>query len=125
MHIFNGELFCDSCAEEIASRVETDNDDYDERPQFVGDSGEADCPQHCGGCGAFLGNPLTEEGETYVLSRVNDALEEGELPYPLDEWADYYSYLDFASFGFCEYCDRWRRLDSFDLCRGGCDEEEN
>ena len=44
----------------------TDENDYDSddlpKGPYSNGGGEADTPQHCDGCGAFLENPLTGDG---------------------------------------------------------------
>jgi hypothetical protein len=42
-----------------------DSDDWPKGPYRHG-GGEADCPQHCGACGLFLENALTDDGDSYV-----------------------------------------------------------
>jgi len=70
-YVYQAELLCDGCAARI---VETQlkgrepSEDSDSWPQgpYANGGGESDSPQHCGGCGEFLGNPLTPEGAAYV-----------------------------------------------------------
>jgi len=69
----DGDLYCDGCAPDGA--------------EFDASSGEADAPQHCGECGAFLENPLTGEGYTYVAGLV--AAQDGK-PDVLALWDDHY-----------------------------------
>jgi hypothetical protein len=49
----------------FTSESEYDSDDLPKGPYADG-GGEADTPQHCDGCGQFLGNPLTDNGLIYV-----------------------------------------------------------
>lgn len=112
MYVFQADVYCDRCGDAIRMDLEaqgrgwTPLSDSDSYPSGPHDTGEADCPDHCGGCGVFLENPLTEEGEKYVVERVNEGLEEGELSYPLDDWYAYYD-LDYANYGNCYCCGNW------------------
>lgn len=87
-YIFQGDIYCAPCAKNIMEdrpnrRACEDSDDYPQGPYADG-GGEADCPSHCGNCGEFLMNPLTDEGRRYVLAAVRA----GEAP---DEWRAYYT----------------------------------
>ena len=89
--IYNGDIYCLRCGNTIRALLPSpsnpddeasyDSDDYPKGPYPDG-GGEADCPQHCGcgeAClnaiklndgrkvGAFLENPLTTDGECYVI----------------------------------------------------------
>jgi hypothetical protein len=50
-----------------------DGDDLPKGPCAEG-GGEADAPQHCDGCGQFLGNPLTVDGLICVENMIRDYL---------------------------------------------------
>lgn len=86
VYIFQAALYCADCGQALVhdlrqSGVEDtgDSGDFPQGP-FPDGGGEADTPQHCdsgtrclgadsiGGhrVGAFLGNPLTRDGERYV-----------------------------------------------------------
>jgi hypothetical protein len=59
-------------------------------PGLLG-GGEADCPQHCGSCHVFLGNPLTGDGNDYVLSYIADDPDcENAVT---QQWCEFYDYL--------------------------------
>lgn len=86
-YIFNADVYCESCGEKIRADIraegnapeDEDNEttyDSDEFPKgpFPDGGGESDTPQHCGGCGTFLKNPLTEDGAEYVEERVDEFL---------------------------------------------------
>ncbi|MFN0317543.1 MAG: hypothetical protein ACKVQA_21165 [Burkholderiales bacterium] len=47
-----------------------DSSEYPKGPYDEG-GGEADSPQHCGGCREFLENPLTPDGMEYVRDAKN------------------------------------------------------
>lgn len=53
--------------------IRYDSSEYPKGPYPDG-GGEADSPQHCGGCGLFLENPLTEDGWRYVRNSAEDFL---------------------------------------------------
>jgi hypothetical protein len=88
-YIFQGDLLCEDCAKAEMDFLRSLGkeppaiDDSDEWPvgPFPNGGGEADCPMYCGGCGVFLENPLTTDGERYVLS----VAKEGKAPV---EWLE-------------------------------------
>ncbi len=88
VYIFNAELLCEGCG--VAARQgltpAEDSNDYPQGP-YANGGGEADCPQHCGHCHAFLGNPLTGEGVRYVRERLTEATGKADV---LAEWAAFY-----------------------------------
>jgi len=95
-YVFNAELLCTSCAKQTEIEIEQSGGpknaayaDPDEWPQgpYPQGGGTADSPQHCGGCGKFLENPLTSEGNMFVGHLLRD----DECP---AEWADFYDYLN-------------------------------
>lgn len=94
-YIFQAELLCEDCGQAACRTIPkpqdeilaTDSDAYPQGPYPVE---EADSPSHCGTCGLFLENPLTEDGEDYVKETVNRG--DGN-PEVLTEWREHYSYL--------------------------------
>jgi len=119
VYIYQADVWCAVCAkkiiqelievenipENVHNEATYDSDNFPKGPYPEG-GGEADTPQHCAGCKAFLKNPLTSEGEKYVL----DLLGEEDDPvvrlppkgWQYDtpkhskrfvEWIDRYSYL--------------------------------
>lgn len=112
--IYRGALYCSDCGTQIGEESEAkgveDNGDSDTFPQGPYDDGggEADTPQHCGRCGEFLGNALTDDGYSYVIDEVQDALAHSRVnSVAVQQWAPYYGVNfedDFArpgaSFGF-------------------------
>jgi hypothetical protein len=70
-----------------------DSDDLPKSPHAEGD-GEADAPQHCDGCGQFLGNPLTVDGlicvENMILDYLRTKKVSGAAADAVIEWADFY-----------------------------------
>jgi hypothetical protein len=96
VYIFNADVFCADCAadiiDECRERGIDDDGDSNTYPQgpFPNGGGEADCPQHCGSCGAFLQNALTSEGDDYVLSAIADDPESTTV----QEWREFYEHLE-------------------------------
>lgn len=86
VYMFQADLHCESCGEEIKAEIDAagngpadsadehsfDSDDYPKGP-YPNGGGEADCPWHCGTCGVFLENPLTPDGYEYLRQAVEDA----------------------------------------------------
>lgn len=64
-----------------------DSDDYPKGPYSDG-GGEADSPQHCDTCNAFLENPLTRDGRDYVQGLIDNPQhrDTGHLA----AWAEFY-----------------------------------
>ena len=99
--VFQGALLCVDCAEitkaeawrslgdlrESNPELLETSDCYPQGPYSDG-GGEADCPEHCDHCGAFLENPLTTDGEAYVRRAV---LANGRIA--REVWAPFYAYL--------------------------------
>jgi hypothetical protein len=75
-YVYRADLHCEDCARDIMARLPKpadvdneasfDSDDYPKGPYSEGD-GESDTPSHCGSCGLFLQNPLTDDGRQYVM----------------------------------------------------------
>ena len=83
----------------FTSESHYDSDDLPKGPHAEG-GGEADAPQHCDGCGQFLGNPLTVDGLICVENMIGDYLRtrkvSGAAAEAVTEWADSYKdELDF------------------------------
>ena len=103
VYIYRAALYCEDCGKAICaelghkfdgvSEYDFDSDEYPKGPFLAG---ESDGPEHCDCCGLFLENPLTGDGENYVLDTLLMADYDPEpvedRPW-LDEWADFYSYL--------------------------------
>lgn len=70
-----------------------DSDDYPKGPYSDG-GGEADTPQHCDKCGVLLENPLTSDGEAYVIEAFGDFIvrNDGDKAV-INVWRNYYAYL--------------------------------
>lgn len=104
-YIYQADLYCTDCNIKIKIKLpfpkggipldesSYDSDNYPKGP-FPNGGGKADSPQHCGSCGEFLENPLTEDGERYVIKAIANAQicpAQGEIA--LLTWKPFYSYL--------------------------------
>lgn len=118
VYIYCADVYCEACGEDIRKRLtaegkrprtwrdETtyDSDEFPKGPYDNG-GGEADCPQHCGSgkncldptvlgdgpddkVGKFLENPLTTDGEKYVLDLAFEASGDQRV---IDLWLNHYS----------------------------------
>ena len=98
-YIYQAELWCSNCIAAIKCKLEKegknietddendwDSDDYPKGPYLEG-GGEADAPNHCAGCCVHLENPLTAEGEAYVVEAIGN---KSHLSETEQVWADFY-----------------------------------
>lgn len=107
VYIFQAALICEEEGERIREELTAqgkapadpddeysyDSDDFPKGP-YPNGGGEADTPQHCDITTVFLENPLTPEGEQYVLEAWRERIETGVgNPAVLMEWLDYYDWL--------------------------------
>ncbi len=84
--IYKADIYCAECAIDILSELKAKNTpeidcmDSDHWPcgPYRDGGGEADTPQHCGGCGVFLKNSLTADGEAYVRGELEKYLRPGD-----------------------------------------------
>lgn len=119
VYIFQAALLCADCAGELMANNEKpdgvdmddessyDSNDWPKGPYLDG-GGEADCPQHCDHCQAFLDNPLTGDGETYVRDAFREYVETGRGSLDvLVEWKAAYDYVwdDFESITYADMLD--------------------
>jgi len=78
MYAYQADLWCGDCADKIKADLRAegreDTGDTDDWPQWGSDEEPSDTPWHCAGCGVFLENPLTEDGERYVGEHLAEAL---------------------------------------------------
>jgi hypothetical protein len=109
MYAYQAEPWCDECARKIKAQLrleakacgrpseDIDTGDTDDYPQWGSDDEETDCPEHCAGCGVFLENPLTDNGQRYVGERLADALvakyNDASVGLCIEEWWDKYHEL--------------------------------
>lgn len=96
-YVFRAALICADCAEtyktthpkpahaDESDEYTYDSDDWPKGPYGDG-GGEADSPQHCDNCGAFLENPLTDDGVDYVAAALGDP----GTPDVLETWGAFY-----------------------------------
>jgi hypothetical protein len=99
VYLYRAALYCKDCGEAIKaelgfshegmSECDYDSDDYPKGP-FPNGGGEADCPQHCDACGEFLCNPLTGDGEAYVMETMYNW---NGAHTAIVDWMSHYSYL--------------------------------
>jgi len=96
-YIYRADLYCEDCAKQIKARLnfshehlDIDTFDSGDYPAGPYPAGESDTPDHCGGCGIFLENPLTGDGEQYVKDAIQDGTGDPEV---LATWKEFYSYL--------------------------------
>lgn len=74
-YIYRADIYCEACANKIKAElgappaIEGDSETYPQGPYSHG-GGEADTPQHCGGCDVFLKNALTSDGIQYVRESI-------------------------------------------------------
>jgi len=96
-YVFNADIYCETCGERIKQKLPVpdyeppfDTGDYPMGPLENG-GGEADVPFHCGYCGLFLENPLTQDGREYVRQALREywLCERGD-PKVLALWAGFY-----------------------------------
>jgi hypothetical protein len=74
----------------FTSEGDYDSDDLPTGPNENG-GGEADTPQHCDGCGAFLENRLTGDGVRYVNEKLTEHARDGSgNAEVLKAWAEHY-----------------------------------
>lgn len=85
VYIYQAALLCEACGEHRMHMLDEqgkrphdpfwepsyDSDDYPKGP-FADGGGEADVPQHCDHCNAFLENPLTSAGLEYVRDQLDN-----------------------------------------------------
>ena len=101
VYTYQAALLCEDCGKakqsELLAAMDKPSclDDGDRFPQgpFPNGGGEADCPQHCDHCGAFLENPLTPEGQAFTREAVaRETIVPGRGTC-ITEWREFYSHL--------------------------------
>jgi hypothetical protein len=115
-YVYNADLYCADCGRDIIANLrelggKPDPDgDSEQWPQgtYSNGGGESDTPCHCGAgaeclnaievdghwVGAFLENPLTDEGREYVKSKARE-----ELTELVKLWCEFYDIDAFAYSG--------------------------
>lgn len=100
-YIYNTDIYCEVCTTNIKAEIGLKYIDKNQFQRMLEDStyypqlcfdggGEADTPQHCGNCQLFLENPLTTDGENYVIEAIT--IRGGNVNI-LRRWKEFYSYL--------------------------------
>jgi hypothetical protein len=97
---YQADIYCEDCGEELIADLGGRENcpalvDSNAWPDGAHDEGggEADHPQHCGACGQFLDNPLTPDGENYVIDAFRDYIDRGAGRLSvLREWRDAYGW---------------------------------
>jgi hypothetical protein len=91
-YMYQAALYCEDCALELRAQLKPfvgrlDRDESDRWPvgPYGDGGGEADTPQHCDSCQAFLENPLTSDGVAYVQEAIDDG--GGAC---VEEWSSFY-----------------------------------
>lgn len=102
VYAYNAALYCVPCGTEIcntidmAKLVELYGEDWDlpydtDHYPLLGKNGESDSPDHCGECGEFLENPLTDDGVNYVVELAQFELErDGKIGETVGMWMGFY-----------------------------------
>lgn len=104
--IYAADIYCECCGQAIRDTItregrapeNPDNEssyDSDQFPKgpYANGGGEADSPQHCASCRAFLENPLTDDGREYVRAAIADARPciGAEVDSPVEQWRAFYA----------------------------------
>jgi hypothetical protein len=101
VYIYQADIYCEGCGREMIAALEKTTgkpplelrEDSDAWPQgpYPDGGGEADCAQHCGGCGGFLENPLTGDGYENVAESIGTRAYYGDGSIDvLKQWAEFY-----------------------------------
>jgi hypothetical protein len=106
VYIFQAALLCESCgkatADQLRESIKSLHPEFEEENESTFDSdyfpkgpypdggGEADTPQHCDHCHAFLENPLTADGVTYVQDALDNGTDGEGSKDVLAQWAEFY-----------------------------------
>lgn len=92
VYVFQAALLCEPCgvAAKQGLTPDEDSDRYPSGPHGQA-GGEADSPQHCDACNAFLENPLTSDGRAYVADCIAGHFTTGQgSESVLREWSEFY-----------------------------------
>lgn len=104
-YVFQAELICFDCGNaymsnhnqpdhvNMCNEYTYDSGEWPKGPYEEG-GGESDTPEHCGRCGVFLHNPLTEDGYEYVAAAFRGFGDVGDFGDPdiLVQWASWYGF---------------------------------
>lgn len=102
-YVYQAAMLCEACARDVMRDADAnpeldalDKEMSDRHPQgpYSDGGGEADTPQHCDHCSAFLRNPLTQDGYAYVRELVAEHDASGRMRGVADiiaAWRAFYS----------------------------------
>jgi hypothetical protein len=135
--VYQAALYCVPCGESIRARLDGDGKrpaDLDNESSFDSDNypkgpyadggGEADSPQHCDACNAFLENPLTADGAEYLAEQISEAMVEIfqgrrspiELDSAIGQWLNHYDVSCVVRTGF----DQEAEISANEIVRDPC-----
>lgn len=96
-YIYCADVYCKECVTGLRKDADYahamgDIPDYlmgdsNHYPQGPYDNEESDTPTHCGNCGMFLEQPLTQDGYQYVIEQLSATGQYNEVE---QQWYDYY-----------------------------------
>lgn len=104
VYAYQADIYCENCANKIryelsregkepnniSDETSYDTDEYPKGPYPDG-GGEADSPQHCGGCNTFLENPLTQYGYEYTKEHIERDIRNSYYgSVAIQEWGQFY-----------------------------------
>lgn len=97
--LFQAAFLCEDCATAVRRdliragyrvHAEEDSDNFPCGPYSPATRGEADCPDHCDHCNAFLASDLTGDGAAYVRDALAPVLARADLStWTRDGFADW------------------------------------
>jgi hypothetical protein len=110
-YVYQAALLCRPCAVEAMTALEGENmsdgsaysrvqvwphswqeSGYYPQGPYGDGGGEADTPQHCDHCNAFLDNPLTQDGYRYVNEKLTEHARDGSGDAEvLKQWSERYN----------------------------------
>jgi hypothetical protein len=84
-YVYKAALYCPDCVKQIIQGLQPltwpsvmkADSEYVSQGPYPNGGGEADNPQHCDGCGAFLENPPTPDGNRYVIEQLVEHARDG------------------------------------------------
>lgn len=100
-YVYKAALYCADCANQIIQGLQPltwpsvmkADSEYVPQGPYPNGGGEADTPQHCDRCGTFLENPLTPDGDRYVIEQLVEHARTGEGDAEvLKTWGKFYNF---------------------------------
>jgi hypothetical protein len=98
-YMYRAEWLCEPCAQREATTLGIElgkfDGDSDDGPVGPYVDQESDCPEHCGECGVFMRNNLTDPaGIDYVMEAISNHYAsngtDGNIKV-INEWRNYYN----------------------------------